>query len=218
MPRHLQICAVALCIAVLSPSTRAATVREDASLAGDLMAGNLIGMEVRNAVGDDIGRVEDLIIDVEYRVREAVLDVGGFLGIDDKLVAVPYESLRIFREGRTLFVAYDSTESALEANPTFEYAPDHDDAWRATDLIGDDVLSTYGGTLGRLEDLVLAPDDTVARAVLSIGSLLGGDAKRVAVPYDRLSIGYDGQGDELMYDATTDELEALPAFTPPDEI
>ena len=54
----------------------------------------LVGMEVRNPEGEDLGKIEDLVIDLHSgQVRYAALSFGGFLGVGDKLFAVPMKSM-----------------------------------------------------------------------------------------------------------------------------
>lgn len=53
-------------------------------------ASHLIGMEVRNAQHEDLGEIQDLVVDLQTgRITYAVLSVGGFLGIGEKYIAVP---------------------------------------------------------------------------------------------------------------------------------
>ena len=65
-----------------------------ASIAGGLSAEQLIGAEVLNASGDEIGEVEDLVIGSDNKVETAIVQVGGFLGVGSKNVAVNIEQLR----------------------------------------------------------------------------------------------------------------------------
>ena len=61
-----------------------------------LSAGSLAGTRVVNAEGEDLGRIEELMIDLPSgRVAYAVLSFGGFLGFGDKLFALPFEALAI---------------------------------------------------------------------------------------------------------------------------
>jgi hypothetical protein len=56
-----------------------------------LGASTLTGDRVRNSAGDDLGKIEEIMIDLASgRVAYAVLSFGGFLGIGDKLFAVPW--------------------------------------------------------------------------------------------------------------------------------
>src|SRR5256885_13714801 len=53
-------------------------------------ASEIIGMEVRNAQDQKLGKIEDIILDLASgHVSYAVLSMGGVLGIGDKLVVVP---------------------------------------------------------------------------------------------------------------------------------
>ncbi|CAM3795488.1 hypothetical protein RHSA111115_07145 [Rheinheimera salexigens] len=56
-------------------------------------ASNLIGMNVKTANNEDIGEVQDLLIDSNGQVAAIVVSVGGFLGIGDKDVAVGWDNV-----------------------------------------------------------------------------------------------------------------------------
>jgi len=63
-----------------------------------LIAGatSLTGGHVRNAAGEDLGRVEQIMLDlVSGRIAYGVVQVGGFLGIGAKLVVIPWSAFRI---------------------------------------------------------------------------------------------------------------------------
>ena len=56
----------------------------------------IIGTPVRNKAGEDLGEIEEVVIDLEHnRVAYAVLSFGGFLGLGDKLVAIPCSALSL---------------------------------------------------------------------------------------------------------------------------
>ena len=77
-----------------------------------LSALTVAGDTVRNANGDDLGRIEDLVIDVESgRVNYAVLSFGGFLGVSGKLFAVPWEALE--RDSESEAFILDIEKAAL---------------------------------------------------------------------------------------------------------
>ena len=55
---------------------------------------DVIGKRVVNLEGEDLGKIEDVIIDApNARVSYAILSFGGFLGMGDKLFALPWVSL-----------------------------------------------------------------------------------------------------------------------------
>jgi sporulation protein YlmC with PRC-barrel domain len=57
-------------------------------------AHNLIGMAIRNRNNEDLGEIKDLVIDLQSgKVAYAAIAVGGFLGVGEKLIAVPLSAL-----------------------------------------------------------------------------------------------------------------------------
>ena len=61
-----------------------------------LSATTLIGDPVRNSAREDLGKIEDLMIDLSTgRVAYCVLSFGGFLGLGNKLFAVPFGAMTV---------------------------------------------------------------------------------------------------------------------------
>ena len=61
-----------------------------------LSASTIKGDKVVNAAGDNIGKIEELMIDLDNgRVAYSVLSFGGFLGLGDKLFAIPWQALKL---------------------------------------------------------------------------------------------------------------------------
>ena len=101
---------------------------------------SLTGDKVYNALNEDLGKIEDIMIDVETgRVAYAVLSFGGFLGLGDKLFAIPWSSLRL-DEDRKVFVL-DVDKQTLESAPGFDK-----DNWPdlSSPEYGRSVYSHYG--------------------------------------------------------------------------
>ncbi len=84
-------------------------------------ASKLHGASVYNRNKDDIGTLDDLIVAPGDHSTYAILSVGGFLGMDKHLVAVPFAELQI--ENRQVLLP-EATKKSLEALPEFKYAPD----------------------------------------------------------------------------------------------
>jgi sporulation protein YlmC with PRC-barrel domain len=59
-----------------------------------MLASKLIGTTVVSASNESIGDVNDVVVDANGQVMAVVIGVGGFLGIGEKDVAVPYASLQ----------------------------------------------------------------------------------------------------------------------------
>jgi sporulation protein YlmC with PRC-barrel domain len=61
-----------------------------------LAADTLTGDKVVNPQKEDLGKIEHLMIDLENgRIAYAVLSFGGFLGMGDKLFAIPWSALAV---------------------------------------------------------------------------------------------------------------------------
>jgi sporulation protein YlmC with PRC-barrel domain len=99
-----------------------------------LAAATLTGDRVRNSEGEDLGKIEEIMIDLPTgRVAYAVLSFGGFLGIGDKLFAVPWSALKV-DQGDHQFVlgidrdtlanapGFDKNNWPDMADPSFEAA------------------------------------------------------------------------------------------------
>lgn len=84
-----------------------------------LRASKIIGTDVVNEQNEKIGDVDDLII-TDNKVHYAIVDVGGFLGVGGRLVAVPYDSLT-FSAARDSVSLKGATKSELEKLPEFRY-------------------------------------------------------------------------------------------------
>lgn len=75
----------------------------------------IIGDSVINRAGENLGKIEELMLDLEKgRVAYAVISFGGFLGMGEKLFAVPFEALKLdaSREHFTLDVNKDKLKNA----------------------------------------------------------------------------------------------------------
>lgn len=84
-----------------------------------LSASSIIGTTVKNGQGDDLGKIEELMIDIKTgQVDYAVLSFGGFLGIGDKFFAVPIQVMTV-QPSEKEFVLNESKER-LENAPGFD--------------------------------------------------------------------------------------------------
>jgi sporulation protein YlmC with PRC-barrel domain len=88
---------------VFSQETR--LVKVDVSVVDKgLRTSQLKGKAVVNETGEKIGSIDDVIVGRDNNSLFAVLQVGGFLGIGSRLVAVPYNSLKIDDGGKKVML------------------------------------------------------------------------------------------------------------------
>jgi hypothetical protein len=84
-------------------------------------ASKLMGQNVYNDKNENIGEIDDIIIEGDD-VLFAVLEVGGFLGIGGRLVAVTPESLVIEEDGSKLRIKLPgASREELEKSKEFKY-------------------------------------------------------------------------------------------------
>jgi hypothetical protein len=74
-----------------------------------MAAATLDGDKVLSSEGDDIGKIKDIMLDVRSgRIAYAVLSSGGFLGIGDMLLAIPWHALTLDTERKCFQLAMSS--------------------------------------------------------------------------------------------------------------
>lgn len=89
----------------------------------DTLSSRLIGTDVYNKRNEDIGEIEDLVIENGKTAAALVIGVGGFLGIGGRYVAVDPSTVSLVRqEGGSMRVVMDTTKDNLRNAPSFEYS------------------------------------------------------------------------------------------------
>ena len=84
-----------------------------------LSATAIIGNKVVNAKGEQLGSIKELMIDLDDgQIAYVVLSFGGFLGLGDKLFAIPLEALTFDTEEHTVIL--DLNKEVLRNAPGFD--------------------------------------------------------------------------------------------------
>jgi hypothetical protein len=97
----------------------------------------LIGRNITNGSNDTVGEIDSVLIDRAGAVKYVVVGVGGFLGMGEKKVALPWDALAITETGEK--VTANVTKDQLKALPEFRYA---DPSRRGTVYAYDDDVKT----------------------------------------------------------------------------
>lgn len=127
------IIGLAAAAALLSAPALAQTqITETATVAvapSDALASNLVGLDIYNAANEDVGEIEDLVLDSSMNVRGLVLSVGGFLGLGDRYVVVPPSTVKVMFDATKKEWKGTSalTRDQLKAMPEFKYEGKFDD-------------------------------------------------------------------------------------------
>jgi len=82
-------------------------------------ASKMLGSAVVNEAGDTVGKIDEIIVGPDGKAPFVVLSVGGFLGVGDRLVALPYEQMRT--DGKKI-VLPGATKDSLKSLPEFKYS------------------------------------------------------------------------------------------------
>jgi len=90
-----------------------------AIMATGYRATELIDADIYNKEGDKIGVIDDFIVSSDNNISLAVISVGGFLGIGDRLVAVPASLFETNARGN--IVLPNGNKDDLNALPEFRY-------------------------------------------------------------------------------------------------
>lgn len=164
-------------------------------------------------------------------VATAVIGVGGFLGILQKDVAVPFKELKISARGGKDWLVLNRTKEDLKFAPV--YTPPELSGrsaattstssvstpnWAASDIYKANVYDNSEHKIGEITDLVLDRDDKVTTAVIGVGGVLGVGQKDVAVPFKELKVGSRDGKDWLALDRTKDQAKNALAYDKNTEI
>src|ERR1700704_1824740 len=81
-----------------SAGTAPMAVSDTSSLQGNWRASKLAGLSVYNDKNESVGSINDLLTDKSGNIKAVVIGVGGFLGVGEHLVAVPFDKVKFVSE------------------------------------------------------------------------------------------------------------------------
>jgi sporulation protein YlmC with PRC-barrel domain len=197
----------------------------------EMRATDLLERKVVNRQGEALGELRELMIDMRTgRLHYAVLELGGTLGINEKLIPYPVSALSPGQNGETVIL--DVQPEALADAAGFErdrWPAWNDPVWdkaerprsgssssagagasnghkqfmRASDLVGRSVQDRDGSAIGNIDDLILNLDDDTVRHV---AIALDGGRARIRVPLSRIHRQIGAPGQPLVLEMDRDRL------------
>ncbi|MGC2855044.1 PRC-barrel domain-containing protein [Novispirillum sp. DQ9] len=81
-------------------------------------AEDLLGRTIRNGQGDNLGSIDDLVLDARQGTIHALVDVGGVLGVGEERVAISLSEMTVADDGALVL---DATPSQLAARPQYRF-------------------------------------------------------------------------------------------------
>lgn len=94
-------------------TTMSDTSSSPSSFQGNWRASKLVGLSVYNEKNESVGSINDMLTDKNGKIVAVVIGVGGFLGVGEHLVAVPFDKVKFSTEP----VAYTGAANAPPAKP-----------------------------------------------------------------------------------------------------
>jgi sporulation protein YlmC with PRC-barrel domain len=82
---------------------------------------NYYKQNVYDTADNKIGDIQDLLVDKSGKISAALIGVGGFLGIGEKDVAVPFEALQLTQKNNKWYLVMNSTKDELKNAPGWKY-------------------------------------------------------------------------------------------------
>ena len=107
-----------------------------------LTASSIIGDKVTNNNKEDLGKIKDIMLHISTgKVEYVIIGFGGFLGLGEKLFAVPFAALRVDAVNQEFILQVE--KEFLDAAPGFD--PEH---WPETNSHYFDVNTYWGSFMG----------------------------------------------------------------------
>jgi sporulation protein YlmC with PRC-barrel domain len=79
-------------------ATPAPLAASDSTYTGNWRASKVVGLSVYNSGNESLGSINDLLTDQKGDIKAVVVGVGGFLGVGEHLVAVPFDKIKFVNE------------------------------------------------------------------------------------------------------------------------
>jgi len=202
-----------------------------AQTANELILADIIGHPVINLADETLGDIQSIVFAPDGEIVAVTIGVGGFLGIGEKEVAIPFAALeqRADEDG-VINWYFDASREALEAAPDFVRLDEEGEAAAAVeagpflaaqspeqmmldDLRGRPIVNGADETLGTADAVVFTREGRIVAVIVGVGGFLGLGEKDVAIAFEALQPVAGDNGDlEWLFQGTADELADAPDF------
>jgi sporulation protein YlmC with PRC-barrel domain len=109
------------------PAIEVVEKRTAVPFSGDVSAKELLDAAVVNSAHETVGDINDVLIDRDGKIAAVIVGVGGFLGMGEKDVALPYDQLTFAKDATSkLVVGTSTTKESLQVAPEYVAPGDSD--------------------------------------------------------------------------------------------
>jgi sporulation protein YlmC with PRC-barrel domain len=98
-------------------ASMAPAAASDSSFQGNWSASKLVGLVVYNDNNESLGSINDLLADKNGNIKAVVIGVGGFLGVGEHLVAVPFDKIKFVNEPVVVYTGVAGAPPAPGSRP-----------------------------------------------------------------------------------------------------
>ncbi len=110
--------ALAFSPSIINPASAQSQSRSDiVAVDHSMRSSKLIGLEVYNEKGEDVGKLEDILVKSSASEPQVVLSVGGFVGNEPKLVVVPLSHISLKADKASM----SATKTEMAALPKWQF-------------------------------------------------------------------------------------------------
>ena len=226
----LAIFAGAVSVSAAAPQTHLLVAA--ANSAADVDVQKLIGRHVADQRNATIGKVESVLVDNDGKAKFVIVDVGGWLGIGSREVAVRWDQLTFADNNEKIIL--NATKEQLAALPAHRYPNAagqgqvyaYSDDVKANPYLADSAadgktaatidlhkligrnITNGSHTVGDINSVMTDKDGNVRYVVVGVGGFLGIGEKEVALPWKDLAISENGE--KVTANVTKEQLKAMP--------
>ncbi len=184
--------------------------------ANGLNARTLTGAPVFDASAEEIGTVEDVVVDAEGHVSHIIVSQGGVFGFGGKDVALPYNASTIAYDAEAQpRIKLNVSEETVANAEAFDAEQLGENAHLASNLLGTDITLAANAEgeadSADLYDVLMTKDGSIEHAILAYGGVAGVGSKYVAVPFSDIQQA-QGAGGEYELAMSGDDIAAAPTF------
>lgn len=184
------------------------------------------GWPVVNQNGDNLGKIDDLMISEEAGAAiMALVGIGGYLGVGEKQTIIPIDWMELnLDRDQAMFLGSDDdlrgapeyTADTRDFGEFYSFWEDREPEWTgeegemtATDLKGWRVIDEHGHEIGEIDDFV--SDDRGALAVIGYGRFWDKPTVHTLVPVE--SLAADEENRCVVLDMRADQLLDAPEYS-----
>ncbi|WP_441241029.1 PRC-barrel domain-containing protein [Tardiphaga sp. 768_D3_N2_1] len=90
----------------------------DATFNGNWRTSKVVGLSVYNEANESLGSINDLLTDKQGNIKAVVIGVGGFLGVGERLIAVPFDKIKFVNEPVATAASSTGGSSGMKSTST----------------------------------------------------------------------------------------------------